>query len=137
MGDVEEIKETLKKHHYSHKAIAEILKLYVNNSEGSNKKPLFQYAHAHNAHNKVRRSQMKIITDILTKTLNAATKTRIMYRANLNFLRFNRYFSKLLERGLIVKENDPNDGVMYYRTTEKGKDLLEVLKKAEELFPFD
>lgn len=130
MGDVEEIKEILKEHHYSHKAIAEILKWYVNNSQRSNKKPSFQYAHAHN---KVRRSQMKIITDILTKALNTATKTRIMYRANLNFLRFNRYFSKLLERGLIVNENGPNDGVMYYRTTEKGKDLLKVLKKAEEL----
>ena len=38
MGDVEEIKETLKERHYSDKAIAEILKWYVNDSQASNKK---------------------------------------------------------------------------------------------------
>ena len=38
MGDVEEIKETLKEHHYSDKAIVEILKWYVNNSQASSKK---------------------------------------------------------------------------------------------------
>ena len=81
----------------------------------------------------VRRSRMEIIRDILTEALNGASKTRIMYRANLNFLRFNRYFFELLERGLIVNENDPNGGAVYCRTTEKGKDLLKVLKKAEEL----
>ena len=76
---------------------------------------------------------MEVIADILTEALNGASKTRIMYRANLNFLRVNRYFSELLGIGLIVKENDPKGGAMYYRTTEKGKDLLKVLKKAEEL----
>ena len=76
---------------------------------------------------------MEVIADILTEALNGASKTRIMYRANLNFLRVNRYFSELLGIGLIVKENDPNCGPVYYRTTEKGKDLLKVLKKAEEL----
>ena len=75
---------------------------------------------------------MEVIADILTEALNGASKTRIMYRANLNSLRVNRYFSKLLETGLIVKENDPNNGALCYRTTEKGKGLLKVLKKAEE-----
>ena len=76
---------------------------------------------------------MEVIADILTEALNGASKTRIMYRANLNFLRVNRYFSELLEKALIVKENYPNGVAVYYRTTEKGKDLLKVLKKAEEL----
>ena len=76
---------------------------------------------------------MEVIADILTKALNGAKKTRIMYRANLNFLRANRYLSELLERGLIVEEDDPNGGSVYYRTTERGKELLKVLKKAEEL----
>ena len=37
MGDVEEIKETLKEFHYLDKAIAEILKWYVNNPQVSDK----------------------------------------------------------------------------------------------------
>ena len=76
---------------------------------------------------------MEIIAKILTEALNGASKTKIMYRANMNFLRVNRYFSELLEKDLIVKENGPNGGALYYKTTEKGKDLLKVLKKAQEL----
>ena len=76
---------------------------------------------------------MEVVADILTEALNGSSKTRIMYRANLNFLRVNRYFSELLEKALIVKENYPNGVAVYYRTTEKGKDLLKVLKKAQEL----
>lgn len=80
-----------------------------------------------------RRSKMKITTDILRESLNPASKTRIMYKANLNFLRFQKYLSELLENGLIDEENVLNNGVVYYRTTDKGRDLLQVLKKAEEL----
>jgi predicted transcriptional regulator len=76
---------------------------------------------------------MKIVTDILRESLNPASKTRIMYRANLNFLRFRKYLSELLENGLIDEENIFDNGVVYYRTTDKGRDLLKVLKKAEEL----
>lgn len=76
---------------------------------------------------------MEIIAEILTEALNEASKTRIMYRANMNFLMINRCLSELLEKGLIVKENDPDSRAVHYRTTEKGKDLLEVLKKAQEL----
>ncbi len=77
---------------------------------------------------------MEVIADILTEALNGASKTRIMYRANMNFLRVNRYLPELLEKGLIVKDNDPDGGAVYYITTEKGKDLLKVLKKAQEFF---
>jgi len=80
----------------------------------------------------VRRSKMEVISDILTEALNGASKTRIMYQANLNFSRVNRYLPELLEKGLIIKENNPKGGVVHYRTTEKGKDLLKVLKKAQE-----
>lgn len=80
-----------------------------------------------------RRSEMKITIDILRESLNPASKTRIMYRANLNFLRFQKYLSKLLENGLIDEKKVPNNGVIHYRTTDKGRDLLQILKKAEEL----
>jgi predicted transcriptional regulator len=79
-----------------------------------------------------RRSRAELISDILTEALNGASKTRIMYRANLNFLRFKRYFSELEGKGLITVTSNPGRG-MVYRTTEKGKALLEILKKAEQI----
>jgi predicted transcriptional regulator len=55
-----------------------------------------------------------------------------MYRANLNFDRFHRYFGDLLRRGFIEEVNNGN-GRMMYKITERGMDFLEVLKKAQEL----
>ena len=78
-----------------------------------------------------RRSQTAVIIDILTEASRGANKTRIMYRANLNFCRFNRYFSKLMEEGLIAVTENP--GEIVYQTTEKGITLLKLLRKAGEI----
>mgnify|MGYP006267480017 FL=1 len=78
-----------------------------------------------------RRSRTEVIMDILVEASQGANKTRIMYRANLNFLRFERYFSELLDKGLIAEVNNPTSGKVIYETTEEGKVLLEVLKKAK------
>jgi predicted transcriptional regulator len=59
-----------------------------------------------------------------------ANKSRVMYRANFNFLRFKRYFY-LLNNGLIVEVNNPTSGKVVYKTTDEGEALLKVLKKAE------
>ena len=78
-----------------------------------------------------RRSRTEVIMDILVEASQGANKTRIMYRANLNFLRFKRYFSELLDKGLIAEVDNPGSGKVIYKTTEDGKALLEVLKKAK------
>ena len=65
-------------------------------------------------------------------TLAPSNKMRIMYKSNLNFERFNKYFSDLLKKGFIQEENISN-GRRLYKTTDKGKALLEVLRKAEDL----
>ena len=78
-----------------------------------------------------RRSRTEVIIDILTEASRGANKTRIMYRANLNFCRFNRYFSKLMDEGLVVAADNP--GGIVYLTTEKGKRLLALLRSASEL----
>lgn len=82
-----------------------------------------------------RRSRAEVIVDILSEALKGANKTRIMYRANLNFVRFDRYFSELLAKGLIVVVDNPGvySGGVVYQTTEKGRALLEILKQAGEL----
>jgi len=77
---------------------------------------------------------MEVVIDILTEALNGANKTRIMYRANLNFLRFNKYLSEMLENDLLKEENN-GDGRMVYLVTENGKILLDTLRKAQEFMP--
>ena len=79
-----------------------------------------------------RRSRLEVVADILTEALNGANKTRIMYRANLNFLSFDKHVSELLDKGLIVRENSP-DGRVVYRTTDRGKRFLKVISSAEEI----
>jgi len=69
--------------------------------------------------------------DVLTEALDGANKTRIMYRANLNFLRFNHYLSEMLEKDLLKEENG-NNGRVVYKATESGKILLQTLRKAQE-----
>ena len=78
---------------------------------------------------------MEVVADILAEALNGANKTRIMYRANLNFLSFHRYFSELLDKELIVREN-ASDGRVVYRTTDKGRRFLKIIRDVEEIIPF-
>ncbi|MDH5461403.1 MAG: winged helix-turn-helix domain-containing protein [Candidatus Bathyarchaeota archaeon] len=81
------------------------------------------------------RSDWKIIMEILECGLGKGTKkTHIMYRANLNFVSFNKYFFALLEKGLMVELNDP-DGGMVYRTSEKGRDLFKLLTGVNKSLP--
>lgn len=67
-----------------------------------------------------RRSRTELIIDILTEALSGTNKTKIMYRANLNFLRLKRYFSELESKGLIEVLDNPGrkDGVSDYRKRE-------------------
>ena len=80
-----------------------------------------------------RRSRTEVIIDILTEALGGANKTRIMYRANLSFLRFNYYLSEMLENGLLKEKR--SSGRVTYEATSAGRVLLETLLKAQELMP--
>ena len=79
-----------------------------------------------------RRNFFEVITDILVEARYGANKTRIMQRANLNYHRFNRYFSELLSCDVIRKEEDV-DGRFLYKTTEKGMRLINIINRAEEI----
>jgi predicted transcriptional regulator len=83
---------------------------------------------------RIRRSRAEVILNILNEALKGVNKTRLMYKCNLNFARFNRYLQDLLDAGLIerVEDQASNPGIPLYRTTEKGKELLTVLRKADE-----
>lgn len=68
---------------------------------------------------------------ILSAAKDGASKTRLMYKVNMNLASFNRYLRELTAAGLIAKVSGSH-GEMKYRTTEHGKNLLQLLEKAEK-----
>jgi len=64
-----------------------------------------------------------ITVDILESTLTPQKKTRIMYKTNLNYERFNKYFCDYVRKGFIV-ETDDNDGNSSYMISERGRTFL-------------
>lgn len=67
---------------------------------------------------KNRRTRFEIMVDILTVARKGALKTQIVYRANLNYNRVDKYLSFLERNGLL--EN--HDAI--YATTAKGEEFL-------------
>jgi predicted transcriptional regulator len=83
-----------------------------------------------------RRSRTQVVCDILSEALDGANKTRLMYHCNMNFLRFNRYLDELLEAGLLVRMDSNPSNVVLYKTTDNGRELLRVLRRANEFLSF-
>jgi len=81
-----------------------------------------------------KRGWVDIYIDILESASSPLNKTRLMYRSNLNFARFNVYFGEFLRKGLL-EENRGRDGKgKSYVVSKQGKVLLAALKNAEKLF---
>jgi predicted transcriptional regulator len=83
-----------------------------------------------------RRGRENITMDILSATLTPEKKMRIMYKANMNYSRFNKYFHDFLKKGFI-EETCNSEGWPCYLISQRGKTLLTVLKKADELSLYD
>jgi predicted transcriptional regulator len=79
-----------------------------------------------------RRSDVQILTDVLSVALVDVGVTHLMYKANLSYSTLRRYLSAAQDKGLINKVNN-GDGTMVYRTTEKGRIILEKLKDVKTL----
>jgi DNA-binding PadR family transcriptional regulator len=47
-------------------------------------------------------------------------------------MRFNRYLQELLDSGLIECAGSNPDGVLLYKTSEKGRELLKVMRRASD-----
>lgn len=76
-----------------------------------------------------RRSEVEIICDILETCLNGAAKTSVVYRANLNFTRLNKYVNMLLgmryiSLSIVCGKENGNEMKIVYNTTEQGKVFL-------------
>ncbi|WP_297467880.1 winged helix-turn-helix domain-containing protein [Thermococcus sp.] len=85
----------------------------------------------------MRRSRVEIIADILESANGrGATKTQIVYRANLNFKLATGYIKYLLEKGYLVEAVEGSRRV--YRVTDKGRAFLRsFLTIYRELDDFD
>jgi predicted transcriptional regulator len=76
----------------------------------------------------VKRSKDMIISQILDICINGASKTRIVYQANLNFRTINPYLELLTKNELI---NVKKEQTIIYKTTPKGLDLLDNFKQIQ------
>jgi predicted transcriptional regulator len=77
----------------------------------------------------MKRSRNEIISQILEICKNGASKTKIVYQANLNFNTVNPYLDLLIKNDLIRV----NEGrAILYETTPKGIRLLESIKQIND-----
>jgi predicted transcriptional regulator len=76
----------------------------------------------------MKRSRDVIISQILDICAKGASKTRIVYQANLNFRTINPYLDLLTKNGLIDVKKEQT---LIYETTPKGLDLLDNFKQIQ------
>ena len=69
-----------------------------------------------------KRSRHTIISQILDICRGGASKTRIVYQANLNFRTVNPYIELLIKNNLIEAKQG---NTIVYETTERGEALRE------------
>jgi predicted transcriptional regulator len=81
-----------------------------------------------------KRGWVDISIDILESAGAPLTKTRLMYRSNLNYVRFNSYFRDFLKKGLLEETKNSNGKAKVYVISKQGKVLLAALRNAEKLF---
>jgi len=81
-----------------------------------------------------KRGWVDISVDILESASSPLTKTRLMYRSNLNYVRFNAYFHDFLKKGLLEETKDFDGRSKVYVISKQGKVLLTALRNAEKLF---
>jgi predicted transcriptional regulator len=79
-----------------------------------------------------RRSRDLIMASILSECQgDGASKTQVVYQGNLNFHTVNRHLDLLIEKVLIEIVHGPP---RRYKTTSKGEEALECLKKIEAIY---
>jgi len=81
---------------------------------------------------RMKRSREAIITKMLDICSNGASKTRIVYQANLNFKTVVPYLNFLIKKELI--ECNRNKSIIY-KTTLKGAKLLKEFKSIQSEMP--
>ncbi len=73
-----------------------------------------------------------IISQILDICVDGASKTRIVYQANLNFRTVNPYIELLAKNGLLEIFGG---SAIIYKTTQKGMKMLKDFKNIQNELP--
>lgn len=81
----------------------------------------------------MKRSRDEIIAQILRICSDGASKTRLVYQANLNFKTVNPYIELLVKNDMIEIKEGKNK---VYKTTNKGKELLENFEEIQSSIKF-
>ena len=74
-----------------------------------------------------RRSEIEIISEILSLAKEGTRKTRILYQTNLSYTQLQAYLSYLINTDVLKIEN--NNSVKTFITTKKGLSLMENINK--------
>jgi len=77
-----------------------------------------------------RRSGIEIIAEILEEARQGITKTKLVYRTNLNFFVIRKHLDFLLKKDLLEIVQGPSQ---LYVTTPKGFQFLEEYRKMTEI----
>jgi predicted transcriptional regulator len=85
---------------------------------------------------KNRRSEIDIISKILTLSFDGARKTEILYQGNLSYTQLQNYLPFLVDKDLLKETAVKDNGNSYrsYKVTEKGLILLEDIRKVQSHF---
>ncbi len=79
------------------------------------------------------RSRSEITAMILQAANKGATKTRIMYAANLSYAQVKEYLAFLQSRGLLSYE----EGTQLYKLTERGLKFLNTFDQISDMISVD
>ncbi len=77
-----------------------------------------------------RRSNIEVIADILR--LGEASKTEIMYSANMSYSQLQRYLNSLT-RGGFIERAELSNPVKRYKVTERGLELLTDIDRISQM----
>ena len=80
-----------------------------------------------------RRCDHDVIANILAISVEGATRTEIMYGANLSFTLLDRYLTVLVKNGLLDKLEGKRQTL--YVTSEKGRNFLSKYHEIQALYP--
>lgn len=72
---------------------------------------------------------MEIIVSILKEAKSGITKTRLVYRTNMNFFAIRKHMDFLIQKGLLSLDYG---SLPLYTTTEKGLEFLSEFDKIKE-----
>lgn len=82
----------------------------------------------------MKRSKHEIFSKILEICLNGASKTKIVYQANLNFRTVNPYLDVLIKNNLLEAKKESHT---LYMTTKEGADFQETINKVNNMLLLD